>query len=160
MSSTGEPGKPGKHGGPGWGGAGGEGGRGGVGEDPGGRGGPGGSGGAGGDLGGGLGGGLDYAVGRRRFRLLVMASLILASFSVLLSAWLFVRVTDTVDQVNVERSRNATEGCVRAAQQSTAIIDFIDGLGASPETLAAARVSFPSPSRAECELRSGRTVNP
>ena len=131
MSSTGEPGKPGKQGGPGWGGAGGEGGRGGVGEDPGGRGGPGGSGGAGGDLGDSPAG---YAAGRRWFRLLVMTSLILASFSVFMSAWLYVRVND-------ERARNVERNCSDVNARHDAALEGLDivlgraRVGASPERL-------------------------
>jgi hypothetical protein len=145
VSGTGEPGKPGKHGGPGWGGAGGEGGRGGIGEGPGGRGGIGGSGGPGGSS-----MAEDYAKGRRRFRRMVMLGLVLASFSVFLSAWLFVRVQNAVDQSNRERAANVQRNCLETNDRHDNTIDALD-------TLLAVRLEAAQTKAERARLRDSRS---
>jgi hypothetical protein len=90
---------------------------------------------------------------RRSWRVMSAFALLLASASILLSAWLFTRVQN-------ERSTSVVTACVRDSNQSRAIIAFLDELGSRPKTLDKAREFFPVLSREQCEKRARSLVGP
>lgn len=90
---------------------------------------------------------------RRSWRTMSGLALILASASILLSAYLFQRV-------QTERTRSLVTTCLRDSAQSSAIIGFLSELGSRPQTVAKAREFFPVLTEKECRSRAERLVGP
>lgn len=84
---------------------------------------------------------------RSSWRVVSAAALLLASLSILVSAFLFTRIQN-------ERTYALTQTCLRESDRSSATIAFLRDLGVRPMTLAKARERFPVLSVAQCEQRA------
>jgi hypothetical protein len=85
-------------------------------------------------------------------------ALLLAAGSMLLSVWLFKLNADRADEIQESRQALITASCVEGSRQNQTILRFLEARS-EPETVAAAREFFPTPSRRECAAQTAERVD-